>query len=53
MLERLNLDGVEFPSSLHDMDTFEKLNPDFSINVYSTDEGSVITGSQNIAENML
>lgn len=30
----LNFDGIEFPVKLDDIDTFEELNPDISVNVY-------------------
>jgi len=37
--ERLNFDGIEFPVNLKDIEKFERLSPEFKVNVFGYEAG--------------
>ena len=47
----LNIEGISFPLSPHDIKQFEINNPEISINVYGLDKKCVVTGPLYITKN--
>lgn len=47
----LNIEGMNFPPTLHDIKLFEKNNPSISVNIYGLENKCIVTGPLYVTKN--